>query len=67
MKPYWIFKGLIIFAIILRIEGSISLGVTGLGMATAALYAGFDKIRCSFYECCSSNAKWIKPNMTGKL
>ncbi|XP_042211718.1 torsin-1B-like isoform X2 [Homarus americanus] len=47
-----------------RCDGSVSVGATAVGLAGAALYAGFDKLRCTFYECCSNNANWVKPNMT---
>lgn len=47
-------------------EAALSLGVSALGLAGAALYAGFESLRCSFYECCAPRAKWIQPNMTGK-
>lgn len=64
MKPKLMMKCVILFSIILKIEASVSLGVTTIGVAGAALYAGFDKLRCSFYECCSPQSKWIKPNIT---
>nr|XP_053648331.1 torsin-1A-like [Cherax quadricarinatus] len=47
-----------------RCDGSVSVGVTAVGLAGAMFYAGFDKIRCTFYECCSDRADWIKPNIT---
>ena len=61
---------LVCLALLLRIpesEGSVPLGVSALGVAGAALYAGFEKLRCSFYECCAPRAPWIHPNMTGEI
>ena len=32
-------------------------------MQVSALFAGYDTVKCQFYECCNSD--WIKPNITG--
>ena len=32
-------------------------------IASSALFAGYDTVKCQFYECCNSD--WIKPNITG--
>ncbi|KAK8406242.1 hypothetical protein O3P69_007154 [Scylla paramamosain] len=58
---------LVCLALLMKIpesEGSVPLGVSALGVAGAALYAGFEKLRCSFYECCAPRSPWIQPNMT---
>ena len=47
-------------------NASFTFGIPVMGALGAAFYAGFDKLKCSFYECCSSNSIWTKPNMTGK-
>ncbi|XP_068206960.1 torsin-1A-like [Palaemon carinicauda] len=64
MRPHLIFKAIICFSIFIVANASISLGVASIGIVGSALYAGFDRVRCSFYECCSANSKWTKPNMT---
>lgn len=70
MKPQGLSAGVLVLVPVLLLlmvpqsEASVSLGVSALGVAGAALYAGFETLRCSFYECCAPRAKWIKPNMT---
>nr|XP_045617061.1 torsin-1A-like isoform X1 [Procambarus clarkii] len=58
---------LMLFLPVFTCHGSISLGVTAVGFAGAALYAGFDRLRCTFYECCSPRAEWIKPNISALI
>ncbi|KAK7081256.1 nuclear membrane organization [Halocaridina rubra] len=64
MKVQTLLLWILGFCLVPRSNGSVSIGMTALGVTSAALYAGFDKLRCSFYECCSPNSKWVKPNIT---
>ena len=35
----------------------------GVAFVSSAFIAGFDLLKCTFYECC--DAQWITPNITG--
>ncbi|XP_064082601.1 torsin-1A-like [Macrobrachium nipponense] len=64
MKPHWILTALTGLAIVFNAEASVSIGVASIGIVGSALYAGFDRVRCAFYECCSPRSKWTKLNVT---
>ncbi|KAK3860935.1 hypothetical protein Pcinc_033045 [Petrolisthes cinctipes] len=64
MKLQHITQITVLCVYILGSEASISLGATAVGVVGAALYASFDKLRCTFYECCKPQTDWIKPNIS---
>ncbi|XP_071539331.1 torsin-1A-like [Panulirus ornatus] len=63
MRIRWIVVCIMLLLNGLNCKGSLPIGATAVGIAGAALYAGFEKLRCTFYECCYKGADWIQPNI----
>ena len=64
MKPTQCTFLLAIFCVIPISAEIITTGIAVTGSVIfAAGFAGYDVIKCSFYECCDN--KWISPNFTG--